>query len=68
MDNKRILELAGVQLNEAIGGHDEKARTEKIQSVNFYQAEKLIFEWVKTGVINVREFSNLCDVNWDKKT
>jgi len=50
-------------LAEAPGDYEEKARIEKVQSLNFYQAEKLIFEWVKTGVINVREFSGLCEAN-----
>ena len=34
-------------LAEAPGDYEEKARIEKVQSLNFYQAEKLIFEWLR---------------------
>jgi len=49
---------AGTDFNQA-------ARIEKVQGLEFNQAEKLIFNWVKAGVINVRNFSELIKANRD---
>jgi hypothetical protein len=39
-------------------------RIDKLQTVVFSEGEKLIFEWVKTGQITVREFSELVRANY----
>ncbi len=52
-------------LYEAVTDFDQQARIDKIQSLEFDQAEKLIFNWVKASVINVREFSELNQANRD---
>ncbi len=38
-------------------------RIDKIRARSFDAAEKLIFNWVKAGDINVNQFSELCSVN-----
>lgn len=45
--------------------YDQVNRIEKIQNMSYGNAEKLIFEWVKTGVINLKQFSELNQVNKD---
>jgi len=52
-------------LDEAVTDFDQQARIDKVQSLEFDQAEKLIFNWVKASVINVREFSELNQANKD---
>lgn len=42
---------------------NQETRINKINKLAFVQADKLIFQWVTSGVINVREFSELCTVN-----
>ena len=45
--------------------YDQKQRIEKIQNMEYNSAEKQIFEWVKTGVITVRQFRELNQANRD---
>ena len=42
---------------------NQETRIDKINKLAFVQADKLIFQWVTSGVINVEEFSELCTVN-----
>ena len=40
---------------------DRKVKLERLET--FKEGEKLIYEWVKSGVISFREFSALCEYN-----
>jgi len=56
-------------LNESeFDTHDRRARAAKLTNLNQWQAEKLIFEWVKTNVIQSNEFSNLLELVNEKRT
>lgn len=39
--------------------YSQQLRKEKIEPLSYEQAEKQLFEWVKTNVISLREFKQL---------
>ena len=45
--------------------HDQARRIARVQTAEFNEAEKLIFMWVKSSEINVRQFSELCQASRD---
>lgn len=58
MDKQRLQELAGMQqLNESSGTPAE--REAKVEKANGEQRARLIFQWVKTNTINLKEFRAL---------
>lgn len=38
-------------------------RIQKIERMTYGGAERLLFEWIKTGVINLKEFRQLNETN-----
>jgi hypothetical protein len=45
--------------------YDQRERIEKVQDMEYDEAEKQIFEWAKTGVITLRQFRELNQANRD---
>ena len=45
--------------------YDQQERIEKVQDMEYDDAEKQIFEWVKTSVITLRQFRELNQANRD---
>ena len=43
--------------------HKQLERLDKIRALSFEAANRLIFNWVKAGDINVKEFSELGEAN-----
>mgnify|MGYP001033653893 FL=1 len=44
--------------------HNLNDKAEKLVAAKTYEdGQKLIFNWVKAGDINVREFTKLCELN-----
>ncbi len=52
-----------IQLDEMAIDFKQQDRINKVDRSSFEVAEKLIFQWVKTGKINVKQFSELNDAN-----
>ena len=44
-----------------------KDRKDKLKKLPYKQAEKLLFQWVKSGVIQTLEYSKLNDVIFDMR-
>jgi len=43
--------------------HDQNERILKLLKFNYNEANKIIFNWVKAGDINVKQFTQLCEIN-----
>jgi hypothetical protein len=39
-------------------------RMEKLKALSLLERQKLVYEWIKTGVITLREFRTLCENMW----
>lgn len=42
-------------------------RVEKIKALPESEATALLYQWVKTGVLSLKEFKDLLKTRWEKK-
>lgn len=50
-------------MSNSLNIYDQRKRLDKLETVDHAGGMKLIFEWVKTGHVNVKEFIALIKAN-----